>query len=720
MKRKVLSLILAMSVIFSLVAPASAQTADGRLAAVTAKVKKTLSLDTEVYTEFYGDLDENVLAPTWYLEWSGDGVSLSVAATESGKIVDYYRWEQSQSVRTDGFAPAFPAGDRDSARKAAEKFLKKVLVQGESFTIKDSGTDRLNATTYRFSGEILLNGLSADLSYSIAVRCEDNEVTTFYRDDLGGRIVNNIPSPYAAVKEAAAKKTLRDTLKLRLEYVLAEEGGSKAVLRYLPEYGDNYYVDAATGALVNLAELARDVAADGAGAENGAMKDSVTAEKSESLTEAEQAGAQKLQGVLSKAALESKVRAVTALGLDSYTLSAVNYSVARETADEKEHAVTATLRYGKQVEGTSWRRTVTVDAKTGELISVSSSGWLPEESAEPVVDHAGAQEKAEAFLQQQCGKQYAKTALYDSYDAPKNDGSISHSFTYSQKKNGYFFTDNSIYVGVDATDGSISYYSKQFDDAVTFAPAEGLVGAEQAVDAWLNTYTVELSYVQVPTAIDYSDPDYKPLMDYGLSYLYRLVLGYTLEREDYLLGIDAATGKAVESPWSYEETSMTYSDLKGHWAKAQVEKLAKYGVGYLGGAFRPDSALTQLDLVALLVSTQGYTYDSTQPDAADNLYEYAYDLGLLKREDRADNTVMTRAGTVRLILDAMGYGSVAQLEGIFRTKFADDSAIPADCYGYVALGQGLGMINGSGGSFCPNDGATRAQAAVMLYNLMDR
>ena len=143
-------------------------------------------------------------------------------------------------------------------------------------------------------------------------------------------------------------------------------------------------------------------------------------------------------------------------------------------------------------------------------------------------------------------------------------------------------------------------------------------------------------------------------------------------------------------------------------------------MGYLGGAFRPDSALTQLDLVALLVSTQGYTYDSTQPDAADNLYEYAYDLGLLKREDRADNTVMTRAGTVRLILDAMGYGSVAQLEGIFRTKFADDSAIPADCYGYVALGQGLGMINGSGGSFCPNDGATRAQAAVMLYNLMDR
>lgn len=717
MKRKLLALILALSVVFSLVAPAAAQTADGRLAAVTAKVKKTLDLDTEAYKEFYGNLDENVLAPMWYLEWYGEGGTLSVSATEEGKITNYRLWEESDSVYRDGFAPAFPAGSRDSARKAAEKFLKKVLTRGESFTMEDSGTDRLNATTYRFSGEILLNGLPAGLTYSVAVRCEDNTVTSFYRDDLGGRIVNGVPSAYAAVKEAAAKKTLRETLELRLEYVLAEEGGSKVVLRYLPEYGDNYYVDAATGVLVNLVELARDVAAGGSGADNGAMKDSVTEEKSESLTEAEQAGAQKLAGVLSKTSLDGKVRAISALGLESYTLSTVNYTV--DQGSEKD-SVTATLRYGKQVEGSAWRRTVTVDAKTGELIRVSSSGWLPEENVERTVDHTQAQEKAEAFLQAQCAGQYAKTALYDSYDAAENDESISHSFTYSQKENGYFFADNSIYVGVDATDGSVSSYNKYFDDEVTFASAEGIITAGQALDAWLDTYTVTLRYVQVPTAVDYSKPEYKALMDYGISYLYKLVLGYTLEREDYLLGIDAATGKPVESPWSYEETSMTYSDLNGHWAKSQVERLARYGVGYTGGQFRPDSALTQLDLIALLASTEGYTYDSAAESAADSLYEFAYNLGLLKREERADSKVMTRAETVKLVLDAMGYGPVARLEGIFCTKFADDSAIPADCYGYVALGQGLGMINGSGGSFRPNDAATRAQAAVMLYNLMDR
>ena len=81
--------------------------------------------------------------------------------------------------------------------------------------------------------------------------------------------------------------------------------------------------------------------------------------------------------------------------------------------------------------------------------------------------------------------------------------------------------------------------------------------------------------------------------------------------------------------------------------------------------------------------------------------------------------MLTRSAMVHLILDAVGYGPVARLEGIFRTKFTDDGTIPAADYGYVALAQGLGMTAGSaGGAFRPNAAATRAQAAVMLFNLM--
>ena len=583
---------------------------------------------------------------------------------------------------------------------------------------------RLNTTTYRFGGEILLNGLPAGLTYSISVNCEDNAITSFSRDDINGRIMGGIPSSTARTTQQQARTALRGTLALRLEYVLPDNGSKQAVLRYLPEYGDEYYVDATTGKLVNLTELAKEVEETGmaGGATNDATKEESAAEAPEaSLSKAEQQGADKLKGVLDRDALDAKTRAISALGLSSYTLSSVDYTVARESNENGDTDVTATLRYGRQVNGTSWRRTVTLDAKTGKLMNVYSSARMPDEPVDRKVDTAAAKEAAIAFLNAQCGTQFGKCDLYDSINALDHDTRISHSFTYAQKVNGYFFPGNMISVGVDTTDGSISSYSNSFDDAVTFDSAAGILTMDQAIDAWLDTYEVQLAYIRVPAAIDYSKPEYKPLMDYGISYLYKLTLGYALNRENYLLGIDAKTGKAVAPDWGTTDEGLSYSDIAGHWAQSKIEKLAQFGVGYTGDKFSPNAVLTQIDLIALLVSTEGYTYDASSEDSADNLYNYAYQLGILTKSERNDTAVLTRAATVKLILNAVGYGPVAQLQGIYRTKFVDDRSIPADCYGYVALAQGLGMVSGnSSNRFLPNSNATRAQAAVMLYNLMAR
>ena len=716
MKRKLLSLALALVMACSLVVPAAAQSADERLSTVTARVKKTLGLDTTSYTEFYGNLNEEILAPTWELEWSGSVGNLSISATEDGKILSYFVYENQEEPRSGAFAPSFPAGSREEARGAAMNFINKVLAANESLVIQDQGTDRLNTSSYRFRGEILLNGLSAGLTYNISVRCKDNKIMSFYRDDLNGAIMGGVPSATPKVLSDQAGKSLRETLALRLEYVLEQDDGTKAVLRYLPEYGDEYYVDAATGKLVNLTELAQDVSKGDFGASAG--DNAAAAETPETaLTDAEQSGAALLEGVLTRDELDAKARTITELGLKAYTLSAANYTVPRETDDDD--TVTATLRYGRQVNGTSWRRTVVMDAKSGQLLRVSSSAWMPDEAVTRSMNADAAAKTAKAFLDKQCGAQFAKTELYNSTDAMAREQQISHTFTFAQKANGYFFPANSIRVEVDATDGSISYYDKQFDDAVTFDTTAGIITAEQALDAWLNTYTVDLQYVPVPTAVDYSKPEYAPLKDYGIGYLYKLVLGYQLERETSLAGIDAKTGKPVEHSWTGKTDEIAYSDLAGHWAKSKIEALAKYRVGYTGGKFEPNRALTQLDLIALLASTEGYLYDAGQNGAADQLYEVAYEMGLLRRDARKDTAVLSRIDTVRMILDAMGYGPVAQLNGIFHTKFADQTSIPAADLGYAALAQGLGMVSGdSAGRFRPGSNATRAEAATMLYNLM--
>ena len=91
---------------------------DERLAKVTAKVKSTLGI-SDTYGEFYGELQENGLAPVWSLNWSGrdsDG-RLEVEATEDGKVIRYYLSSEDPAAPVSStdwkFPPAFPKLSRE-------------------------------------------------------------------------------------------------------------------------------------------------------------------------------------------------------------------------------------------------------------------------------------------------------------------------------------------------------------------------------------------------------------------------------------------------------------------------------------------------------------------------------------------------------------------------------------------------------------------------------
>ena len=108
--------------------PAAAEEgAEARLSAVTLAVKETLDLDTEAYSDFSGYPEENALAPLWYLDWYGDGGSLSVTAGEDGRILSYFRHDAAEYWDRGFQNPSFPEGGRDGAQKAAQAFLDKVL-----------------------------------------------------------------------------------------------------------------------------------------------------------------------------------------------------------------------------------------------------------------------------------------------------------------------------------------------------------------------------------------------------------------------------------------------------------------------------------------------------------------------------------------------------------------------------------------------------------------
>ncbi len=725
MKKKLLAVALALSMAVSPLLPAlAAGSQDEQLAAVTAAVKDTLGLDTDRYTEFYGEADDSPLAAVWNLSWSSaDGERLNIEALSSGKILSYDAYSPEDAPSQPGTLPSLPAGSPEQAKQAAQAFLDRVVTGSESIHW-DENTDAasLGSTVYRFSGTILVNGLEAGLTFRIAVDCADSTIRSFSRDSLENIMTGDIPSPEPSVSRDAAASSLRETLKLKLEYVLPCES-TTAVLRYIPDSPEDWYVDAATGQTVNLSELFRQFASAGGDMGNSSGgTETPEAGLGDSLSQAEQEGISKLEGVLSRETLDAAARKITALGLSGYTLGTAAYSIDRDA--EKEGVspvpVTCMLQYGRQSGDRTVRRIVTVDARTGGLVSVSSS--MPErEVSASGISMEQARKTAESFLAGVNPEAFAKTALYDSTEFdPEEPWSWCHSFAYAQKENGYFFPQSGFSVSIDAADGSVAEYSCTYDEKITFDSAEGIISMDAAVDAWLASHTVLLSYVRVPTAIDFSSPVYAPLEGMGMEFLYRLVLGYTLKQEEYASGIDAKTGEPA-GPEFPEEESFNYTDIAGHWAQTQIERLASYGVGFPGTAFQPAKTVTQADFLSLLLSAEGWHVDEGDPDSVDSMYVRAYERGILTSEERSEGASVTRMEAVRLILNSTGYSSIAKLSGIWKTNFTDQAQIPETLLGYAALCEGLGIISGTpDGRFMPASVCTRAEAVVMLYNLLNR
>ena len=715
--KKLLSLTLALVMALGLALPASAaeETADESLARITKSVKDTLDLDTEDYDDFWGERYEDGLAGVWDLYWSGLDTDLSVSALDDGTVISY-RAGQPYTVSGSETFPTFPQGDAAAAARAADDFLDKVLTAGESVELGEPrGMDTLGGDSYRFSGTILLNGLPSPLSYSITVDAADNQVRSFSRDAAANVFLGDVPASAAFVSRDRAAGLLTDTLAVKLEYV-READSSTAVLRYLPEDTHAFCVDAATGELLDMTELEEQMEGLGMG---GSSSDNATAgESSDSgLSPAEQAGIAQMEGVRSSDALDQSLRAEAAYGLADYALSSAAYRLVEAAENGEEDQVLCVLSYVRPEEDGSRSRTITVDARTGAVLSVSSRApWL-EEGEVPALSRAEAQTRAETFLAAFCGARWKDLVLYGDSPADAEDQRPYDTFTYVQQVNGIPFPENRYTVAIDSADGSVYRLDYNYDEDVTFASTAGIVGEAAALSAWAGTYDTVLAYRLVPRPLDGSRETEARLLELGLTHFYELRLTYALEREDWCPGIDAATGKPVVP--EKQDTAITYTDLSGSGVKADVEKLARYGVGYDGGRFQPAKQLTQWDLVALLASLDGYRIDPETADEStrDAAYSAAYRMGALARGTRDEDSAVTRGQAVKCLLDCAGYGPAARLQGIYTCAYSDAADIPEADLGYAAIAQALGMAQGS---YRGDQTATRGELASMLCRLLER
>jgi len=677
-----------------LMLPAGAAELQDDLGRITLLAKSQLEIGDD-YTKFSGYPREG-LSRTWSLYWSSDYESVSAELDDEGLVLSY-RLNRNSDYNTEryyGYAPTLPSLTKERAEEIAKVYANKLLGARESADLTLSGGNMLRSGSYYCYGFIRVDGLPTSMNLSVTV-AEDGTVTSYNRTNPADKYLKDPPPSNPSATAAQAHAALAEKLALKLQYVMGDEG--IAVLRYIPVWSDEYIVDAGTGKLINLTELYNGVYDYyGRGDEKSASPAAEDSANSLSggLTETEIAGTEKLKGALDSTALDAKLAAIPELGLSKYTLSRTDYYFA------SEDKLTASLRYtlkGSSEDNVA-RKYITVDAMTGELLSLYSSrsyedGKIPEYSS------SKAKATAESFLSRLFTVNFAKTALY-SGDAL--------SLVYAQKEQGYFYPGNNFSVDIDPVDGSVAGFYYSFDDTVKFEKAENLITDQQAHSAYASAFEAKLQYIDIPKYLDPTAPDYKPYIEYGYSYLYEMLLGYKLEADRAPLGVAAKTGEVLYSP-APVESPITYDDADGF---PQLNLLAQYGVGFKGGKLRPYEALTQRDMLQLFASAVGWGYGSD-----DDLFSFAQSYGFLTASERALDSTVTRGDLIRCLLRAAGFQKSAELVGIWNPGFSDD--IPQAYVGYAAIARGLGLVKGGAdGKFAADRTALRAEAGLILYAFM--
>ncbi|GFN32776.1 S-layer homology domain-containing protein [Paenibacillus xylaniclasticus] len=184
------------------------------------------------------------------------------------------------------------------------------------------------------------------------------------------------------------------------------------------------------------------------------------------------------------------------------------------------------------------------------------------------------------------------------------------------------------------------------------------------------------------------------------------------------------------------ENNVTFSDIGSvkAWAGRQIEVLAAKGAisGRAADKFVPKDNVTRAEFAKMLIhaldlDSYGLTTSFKDIKSSDWFAPYvaaAANKGIItgrSADTFAPNATITRAEMATMIARALrltsGEAEVKDVDGEL-SKFKDASAIHASLKEGVALAASKGIIIGNAGKFNPNNNATRAEAAVILYRAL--
>lgn len=181
------------------------------------------------------------------------------------------------------------------------------------------------------------------------------------------------------------------------------------------------------------------------------------------------------------------------------------------------------------------------------------------------------------------------------------------------------------------------------------------------------------------------------------------------------------------------EKKQLYSDVNvEYWGYEAIRYLSANGAiaGYEDGSFMPEKSVSRAEFIQMLMKIFGKEIDIEDSeelcfdDVLSTEWYYqsiakAKKMGILIGSDNKcnPNTAITRQEMAAIIYRIADSNSIALNTNTPISKFNDESAISAWAKTSILKLQASGIISGIDGSFCPNNSATRAMAAQMIFNL---
>ncbi|NOU95190.1 S-layer protein [Paenibacillus sp. LMG 31456] len=404
-----------------------------------------------------------------------------------------------------------------------------------------------------------------------------------------------------------------------------------------------------------------------------------------------------------------------------------------------------------------------VDSNTGAVLRYSRYNYrIAQAEAEAAQDTSNLsndqlKEKAVAYVQKllptYAHQLYLEPQIYD-IPVEKLQQMPYNNFNFRRLVNGVYTEYESININLDRKTGEIQDFYSNISSIPYPTDKPKVISEDEAKRILLSQYDVELQYMTFMNG-GRGYPYYSssiPMEKYNLMVAAGEIkpseeapqkpetkLVYNLKskaqfREPSFL--DAATGE-----WKNRETIQVITpiseptDIAGHKAEEALRLMVDYqALDVVDGKVQPDGLITRGEMIKMmLASVNGGYYPmaagayaersaSFSDVAKDSKYfayiENAIDLNLIDRSSDTfkPDATLTKSEMADLIVRALGYRKLAQVEGLFSTSATDLEGVKNK--GAIAVLNALSIMPLEAGKFKPSEQITRAQAATTFYKFL--